>query len=128
MLLLESELAHHPHRLHFHFAEDLVEEFVGQKLNLVATLNIHLVHVLELSLALVELVQVCHLQSYAGMRLINFDAQRVLDALDRQVLAHRPELLVYVPVISFLLFPFFADELERLPENLFRPDLAGIWC
>ena len=53
-----GELAHDSHGLHLHFAQDLIKDFVCQKLNLGSALNFHSVHVLQLSLALVELVKV----------------------------------------------------------------------
>ena len=64
---------------------------------------------MELGLALVKLVQVCHLKSYAGVGLVNFHGQRILDSLYGEVLAHRAELLVYVTVVSLLFLPLLGD-------------------
>ena len=109
LLLLWSKLHHCSHGLHLHFAENLVKDFVSKELHLVATFNFHLVHVLELGLALVELVKVRHLKSNTGMSLVNLYAQGVLDALDSQILAHRPKLLIDVAIVGLLLLPLLTD-------------------
>jgi len=98
-LLLGSQLLHHPKCLHLHAAEDLVKNLVCEEFNKVA-FNLLLVHVMQLCLALIELVKVSHLKCNPRMCLVYLHGERVLDSLDSQVLAHRSELLIDVPVVS----------------------------
>jgi hypothetical protein len=81
---------------------------------------------MQLCLALIELVKVSHLKRNPRMRLIYLHGERVLDSLDSQVLAHRSELLINVPVVSLPLLPLFVHQLQRLLQHLFRPDLGWI--
>lgn len=138
-LLFGSEFLHHSERLHLHTAKNLVknlvrEEFLQKKLsiiNLVFTydkvaLNLLLVHVMQLRLALVELVEVRHLKRNPRMRLVYLDGEWVLDSLDRQVLPHRSELLINIAIVRLPLLPLFVHQFQRLLQHLFRPDLGRI--
>jgi len=58
LLFMGSELFHYSQSFHLHAAEDLVKNLISQELYLAASFHFALVQVVQLSLALVELVQV----------------------------------------------------------------------
>jgi len=69
------------------------------------TTGLLFVHVMKLSLALIELIQICLLKRDSGMSLINFHGEAILNSLDREILAHRPELVIDVSVVCLLSLP-----------------------
>jgi len=124
LLLAVSERLHHPECLCLHPDENLIQNFVSKEFNLV-TLYVFLVQVLQLSLALVELVKVRILERNAGMGFVNIYRQLVLNLLDGQVLPDRSKLLVNVPVVSHLVLPLAFHQLQRLPQHLLWSHYIG---
>jgi hypothetical protein len=97
----------------------------AQKLtyDLVALLRDKPVQAVQLRLALVELVEVGHLQRDASMGLVNLNGQVVLNALHGHVLANRPQLVVYVTVCGGL----FHHKFQCLPQDALRPHVHRVW-
>jgi hypothetical protein len=83
LLLLVSELLHHSQSFHLHAAEDLVQDLVRQKLNLTSSFDFAFVEVVQLSLALVELIKVSLLEGNACVGLVDPDCKVVLNTLNR---------------------------------------------
>ncbi len=69
--------------------------------------------------------QVGHFERNARMDLVHLDGKLVLDALHRQVLAHRLELVADVAVVV-LRPPLFLEQLERLDERRQRSNRLWI--
>ena len=92
-----------------------VQDPVGQKLHR-AALDAVRVQAPQLALALVVLAQIAHLERDARVDLVHLDGKLVLDALHRQILAHRLELVADVRVVV-LGAPLFLEQLERLYER-----------
>lgn len=82
---------------------------------------------MQLRLALVELVEVGHLQRDASVGLVRLNGQIVLDALHGHVLANRPQLVVYVTVCGGLLLPLLHHKFQCLPQDALRPHISRVW-
>lgn len=79
-----------------------VHDPVAQELEWVAT-ETKLVQLSQHALALVVLSEILGLECDARMDLVHLDCELILDALDRQVLAHRLELVQRVRIVVILL-------------------------
>lgn len=90
------------------------------------SLQPELIQLPQHALALVVLAEVLGLERYAGMDLVHLDGKLVLDALDRQVLAQRLELVQRIRVVAVLL-PFLFQEREGLLEDWERADICRVW-
>lgn len=114
-------------RLELHPTEGLVKDLVCDEFlfgvmreltyDMVAVADLEAVQVVQLSLALVELIQVRHLQGDPSVGLVHQHCQVVLDALHRHVLPDRPQLVIDVPVGGLLLAPLVHHQLQCLPQN-----------
>lgn len=82
------------------------------------------IKIMQLSLTLVELIQICSFKTYSSMWLINLKtfkfwliylhSEFVLDSLDCQILSHRTELLVNVSLKIISFFEFFKNTCNQL--------------
>ena len=71
-LLLVCKFPESSQNFHFHLAQNLIKNFVRKKFVIISTLYIHFVNIVKLSLALIELIKVSHLESNPSMSFINF--------------------------------------------------------
>jgi len=125
LLLVLAQFLQRAQRLRLQSDEDLVEQFVGEELD-ARPLDLALEKVVQLRLALVELVQVRLLQGDARVCLIDLHGRRGLDALHSQVLPHRAELLVDVAVVGLFSLPLPTDQFERPLQHLLGAHVSWV--
>jgi len=82
------------------------------------------VQISQLSLTLIELVQVAVLQRDSRMCLVHFHAKVILYMLYRQILPHRPKLVVYIFIASLL----FEQHTQCLFQDVFWAHFVRMWC
>lgn len=111
LVLLQGELLQHAVSLGFKLTKHIVQKLVSLKLKSVTAPSVPwgFVQVAELGLALVKLVEVSVLKSNAGVRLVDIDAEFILNVLHSQVLSERTELIIDVLIVRRLTAPFLHE-------------------